>query len=509
MKANKVLLLSIKNSIEKFAERTAFCIDNKTFTYAQLGQIISNIKKEIESLPTKESLVGIIADEKSGINIYAAIYGSLFAGSGYVPINSKNPIERNRSVIEQSGIKTLLTGFVDDNILKLAAESNCKLIDTSKLIDSEINLSLPNVSDDEIAYILFTSGSTGIPKGVPITRANVDALMDAFYDLGYEIDENDRFMQMFELTFDFSVICYFAPLVKGASIYTVSNEGIKYGNVYTTLEDHEITFACMVPSIITYLKPYFEDINLPKLKYSLFCGEALYNDIAQGWQKCTPNSKIINTYGPTEATVFCTVYNWNPEIKNKTLNGVVCIGKSMKNMMSIVVDEKGVELPSGEKGELALAGKQLTPGYWKNPEKNKEAFFKLNVNGTETETTFYRSGDLALADSEGDLMYLGRKDHQVKIQGFRVELGEIEHHAREFTKVSCVAMAYNNGSGITILHLFLENYLGTTEALQENLKSKVPFYMVPTAYTLLTNFPLNTNGKIDRIELQKLLPKEL
>lgn len=497
------MLSLIVDSCTRFADRTAFFIENKSYSYSDFATKVSTIRDEIEKFGGKE-LKNIGVEVYNDIETYSSNFGALFAGCAFVPLNPSNPIDRNLSVIEQSEIKLILTSHKNSEISRLASSKGIILIATNELSNSSINLCLPDVTEEDIAYILFTSGSTGIPKGVPISRKNLSAFCDAFYKLGYNVDENDRFLQMFELTFDFSIFTYIAPLCKGASVYTLPEGGIKYANVYSILEEHEITFAALVPSILTYLRPYFEEIRFDKLKYSLFCGEALVKDIVDEWQKCTPNSTIVNAYGPTEATVFCLIYNCsqNPD-EIKEHNGAVSIGKEMENMKAIIADENQKQLSVGEKGELCLAGEQVTPGYWKNEEKNKEAFFNLVVDGIDY--TFYRTGDLAYFDEDGDFMFSGRLDYQVKVDGFRIELGEIELQARRITHITnVVAVPIINKVGSTEIHLFVENYTGDTNEIKNILKENIPSYMVPSVINSVPHFPLNENGKVDRKSLIQL-----
>ena len=499
----------ITRSFQKHSKRNAFCIDNIFYTYEQLASAVSTIRKQLETgFVGRPKLVGLIAFESHDFYTYASIYGSLFAGVGYVPINPANPLERNNSIIKQTGLTTILTSKLDKHIDELVKVNNLNVILTSELPGTEIDYSIPNVSENEIAYILFTSGSTGVPKGVPISHRNISAFLDAFFALGYKIDESDRFVQMFDLTFDFSVICYLVPIMIGACIYTIPASGIKYINVYTLLEEHQITFACIVPVTISYLRPYFSDINLPNLKYTLFCGEPLLTDIAQEWLKCTPNGKIINAYGPTEATVFCTVYDFDPrEGRNKSFNGIISIGKEMNGMQTIIVDENKNILPPNEKGEICLSGLQVTPGYWHDAEKNSLAFFMFD-NGTR-KNVFYRTGDLGIVDAEGYFFYCGRIDHQVKIQGYRVELGEIEYHARNFTNlVNVIAVAFQNNLDTIQLHLFLENFAGDAKELEKYLATKIPEYMLPSSINNLTDFPLTKSGKIDRKRISEFIRQE-
>ncbi len=497
------MLEKVRQSVEKFSEWNAFNINGKNYTYSQFAQHVSNIRALLEEkFKSGEKLIGVIVNSAGDIETYASLYGCLFAGLGYVPINPKNPLARNNSILEQTNIKTILCSNFNTAVIEIAKANEVNIINTSELPQVPINLELPDADENEIAYLLFTSGSTGVPKGVPITRANLNAFVEAFFKLGYNVNENDRFMQMFELTFDFSVVCYTVPLCAGACVCTVPSDGIKFANVYTTLEEQEITFACMVPSVLTYLRPYFDDIKLEKLKYSLFCGEMLLDEIAEAWSACTPNAEIINAYGPTEATVFCMIHKWQKDkTQRKIYNDGVCIGKSMEDMEAVVVDESLNILHENEKGELCLSGKQLTPGYWKDGKKNSQSFFNIHLNGIEK--IFYKTGDIAFIDSDGDFMYAGRIDNQVKIQGFRIELAEIEHFAREFVKgYNVAAVGYQNNIGTMQIHLFVENYNGSTEGIEEYLKSKIPDYMVPSVITIISSFPLSANGKVDRKELK-------
>ncbi len=491
------MLDQIQDSVQKFPEKNAFFIDGKYYSYTELAQIVSNIRDYLEKNNEEEQkLIGFITNDD--IETYSTVFGILYAGLGFVPINPENPIDRNLAVIEQSGINMILDSKDSKEIKEAVDKNQVRFIDTTSLQKAEINLNDPKIDENEIAYILFTSGSTGVPKGVPLTRKNLISFIDAFYKLGYEINENDRCLQMFDMTFDLSLMSYIAPLCKGACVYTVPPGGIKYTYVYSLLEEQELTIALMVPSIMAYLRPYFEEIKLPRMRYSMFCGEALYEDIVHEWMECVPNALVQNVYGPTEATIFCLTYDLSRDkAKNKNFNSIVAIGKPMENMGAVVVNENGDILPKGDRGELCLYGAQLTPGYWKNPEKNKQAFFVKEVNGKET--TLYRTGDLAYLDEDNDFMYCGRVDHQVKIQGFRVELSEIEHHTREFTQLSNVAaVAHKNKIGNNQIYLFVENFDGKSNDIESYLKTKLPNYMIPSKILSVSTFPLNVNGKVDR-----------
>jgi acyl-CoA synthetase (AMP-forming)/AMP-acid ligase II len=254
--------------------------------------------------------------------------------------------------------------------------------------------------------------------------------------------------------------------------------------------------------MLRYLKPYFEEINVPGLKYCILTGEASPIDLVQQWKKCIPKAEIYNFYGPTEATIYCTCYKINRSGEIKTLNGMLSIGKPMKNVEAIVIDENYNILSKGEKGELCVSGDQVSPGYWNSPEKNAEAFFEKEYHGIIQR--FYHTGDLCYYDNEESLMLYGRLDSQAKIQGYRVELGEIEYHAREYLEGNnAVVITFTNYIGNTELALFIEGEKINTASLINYLKTKIPLYMIPTKIIMEHAFPLNANSKVDKRKLKE------
>jgi D-alanine--poly(phosphoribitol) ligase subunit 1 len=489
----------IRRSFEEFAGENAFCINSTYYTYQDFGKRVNGIIAEIN--PDTSQHIGIVV--YNDIETYASVLAVLFAGKTYIPLAPNNPQERTSKIIEQAEIETILTSHIDhvDNVI--ADTKFIRKISTKNILSETYVPNIPNVSSEQNAYILFTSGSTGIPKGVPIRYQNLGAFVDAFFSLGYDINERDRFLQLFDLTFDLSIMSYLIPLCVGASVFTVPSGEIKFTAAYSILEEQNISVALMVPSILVFLRKYFGEIRLEHMRYSLFCGEALYSDLTRQWSECVPNALVQNVYGPTEATIFCLTYDWKKTDNNKDYNGIVCIGKPMKNMHAIIVDENLAEAPVGSFGELCLAGDQLTSGYLKNPPKNKDTFFKHFIDHKEYD--FYRTGDICCMDDDGDFLYSGRLDHQVKIQGFRVELSEVEFYAREFIgNLSAAAVTSQNATGNTLIHLFVEDFRNTSE-LNEYLKSKLPPYMIPAEIQSLKKFPLNSNGKTDRTALQKMI----
>jgi acyl-coenzyme A synthetase/AMP-(fatty) acid ligase len=415
-----------------------------------------------------------------------------------VPLNPRNPVERNKNVIQLAEL---------NNVFSTVNYSEFNTIDTKKIIVSENKLVVPELESEKILCILFTSGSTGIPKGVPYTIKNIDSTLDAFFKLGYDLNESDRFLQMFEFSFDMSLLSYLPALCIGACVYSVPENEIKYLSAYKVMDKYEITFAAMVPSTLAFLRPYFEDIRLEKMKYSLLGGEPFYAEIAKEWSECIPNALVVNISGPTETTMACMGYNLNRDFSlNKSLNDILAFGKPWPNTLALVADDDNNELPVGFEGELCFAGDNVMSGYWKLPDVNKNVFFRKNINGKDL--IFYKTGDMAIRDEDGDFYSCGRKDFQFKIQGYKVEIGEIEKFTRDFTKITnAVAVVYRNFSGVLEIHLFLERFNGNKNEVIEFLKKKVPPYMVPSGVTILPLFPTNMNGKIDRRRLTDMVIK--
>lgn len=490
------ILSPVLENIRHYGSRPAFCINGIFYSYAEFGQHIAAIRESIRQHQPATRRIGLVTNDD--IATYASIYAIWMEGLAYVPLHHQQPVERSREVISQAEVDLVL------NSVNTGDFFHPRTVFTSGL-EPVIMLPEPvQVDETELAYILFTSGSTGKPKGVPLMRKNLAAFMDAFMKTGFIVSAEDRCLQCFDLTFDVSVQSFIIPLIHGACAYTIPHDQIKYSYVYGLMEDHQLTFAVMAPSMIRYLRPYFDEINVPSMRYCILTAEASPLDLVDEWANCIPNAVIYDFYGPTEATIYCTYYTYKRGQRNKELNGMLSIGKPMAGVDAVILDENRKILGVNEKGELCIAGDQLTPGYWNNPEKNQESFFEMDFNGVLTR--FYKTGDLCFFDEEGDLMYSGRLDFQVKIQGYRIELGEIEHHARECNgKRNAIALPSQNSSGNTEIVLFLEGAETDISAVTEYLRSRLPAYMMPAKYQVQELFPLNTNGKIDRVALKKLI----
>jgi len=521
----KGLLQGFLDSAERFASREALVVNDKTLSYRELRARTAAIARtildrELESFP----LAAILASRSE--TAYAGVLGILGSGKGYVPLNPKFPVDRTRKMLVLSGSRVLVVGRealgqlpsllpetdrtltvilpdLDDAADLCAAFPRHRFV-SSRQMSAGAGFAFDiQVDSGAVAYLLFTSGSTGEPKGVPIHHSNLRSYIE-YISNRYEVNERDRFSQEFEMTFDLSVHDMFICWERGACLFSVPEKSVMLPAKF--IRDHGLTMWFSVPSVVALLSNMrlLQPRCFPSLRFSVFCGEPLSAAQAQHWQKAAPNSIVENLYGPTETTIAISHYRWDPsKSPQECLNGIVPIGWPFAGQQCRVADHERGEV--SETGELCLAGSQVTDGYWNNPEKTQRQFVRLPETG---ETLWYRTGDLVKRGENGCLHYLGRMDHQVKIRGYRVELQEIEVVLRKTSQAEQVVavpwpvvdgtadgvVAFVSGaSNLDDLHIL------------NRCREALPDYMVPRKIYRLEEMPLNDNRKIDRKNLVKLL----
>ena len=517
------LIHHFARGLEVSPAKPALWVNEEHLSYTQLAELASGIAASLQDDSTQGSqFTGILAHRS--LPAYAGILGVLLAGKGYVPLNPKFPAKRCAAMIERSGLESVVLdvdqldvfgpvldavtsplcvvvlGQQDTGALE-ARFPNHRFVESTPLPIEEQRLTASG-GPAEIAYLLFTSGSTGEPKGVPIQHSAVCHYVDNIISL-YGPSPDDRFSQTFDLTFDLSVHDLFVAWGSGACLYILPERYVMAPAKF--IRDHELTFWFSVPSTVAFmarfrmLRPDF----FPSLKCSLFCGEALPVGSAARWQEAAPNSRIDNLYGPTEATIAFTTYRYEAGISESLAeNGIMPIGDAMPGLYTAILDNAGSLVKDGVIGELALGGPQLSPGYWRDPEKTAERFL-LNPNGHSPQR-WYRTGDRARRDGQRGLVFLGRMDSQIKILGHRVEIGEIEHAVREASGSEdvCVIAWPLTSEGAGGVVAFIAGYEQATDALIERCRDVLPEYMVPKEIHTPERLPLNANGKVDRKALR-------
>jgi amino acid adenylation domain-containing protein len=505
-------------SAEQFPERPALIVDGTILNYWQLREkalrVAATLQHYHEHSPTP--LIAVFA-LRSAV-AFAGVLGSLLAGGGYVPLNCTFPIARTRLMFERSQCRAIIvdTGSLPQLDALLDGQRGQLLIigpDLHELqyhrerwpqhifigardLKSPTAWGEPAVDPNATAYLLFTSGSTGVPKGVVVAHRNVTWFVQHAADR-YELSERDIASQMFDLTFDLSVFDMFVSWERGACLCCPSRKTLI--NPGQFIQEQKLTLWFSVPSVVALMKQLglLPPGKFPSLRLSLFCGEPLPVSSAEAWLKAAPNTILENLYGPTELTIACTSYRWQTERIAESELGIVPIGYPYPGMKALVVNDSLIEVSAGEEGELLMNGPQMSLGYWRDPEKTNSAF----VMPPGRNDIYYRTGDRVRRPAgDGPLTHLGRVDSQVKIMGHRVELGEVEAVVREASGMDgVVAVGWPaTASGYGGIEVFIEGDLVNVDGLREIIASRLPNYMVPKRYHLMNRLPRNANGKFDR-----------
>jgi amino acid adenylation domain-containing protein len=503
-------------------EAAAVKLGSQSLTYgvmAHSARVIANAVTHGGMRPVER--VGVFAYRS--LTGYAATLGALCAGAAFVPLSRKFPIERTREMLHRALLDAIV---VDDASAAQLAEVLSGVNREISVIAPDVGVAarlraegipaigndelavmppladLPSVLQDDVAYLLFTSGTTGRPKGVAVSHRNVLHYLAVMQER-YSLTPDDRCSQTFDQTFDLAVHDLFLSWSAGACVYAM--QPIELLAPVRFVQKHDLTVWFSVPSavVLAAQKGMLKPDAMPSLRYSLFCGEPLLDVTAQRWQDAAPNSAVDNLYGPTELTIACSAYRWTAQDSpRKAYNGIVPIGRPLAGLGAIVVDERSARVPDGETGELLVCGPQTSPGYWQDSERTAERFVELAVSPTRS-YRFYRTGDRVRRTASGDYVYVGRTDNQIKVLGFRVELGEIEAVLVEDAgALQAVAAGWPVEDGrATGIVAFVSGTSMAPEEIALAVARRLPSYMVPSQVLVVAEMPLNANGKIDRRRL--------
>ena len=521
-KPRRSLLTGFLRSLRLYPQNVALELGEQQLTYSALWDKAAKITHALnDSLGDSSPVVATLAYRS--VAAYSGIIGILASGRGYVPLNPKFPVERNLAMLNASRCGAVVIGAECAAMAKALLERfNRPIIvltpDADFQLDAPESATVlgaedmrasaeprePVVSPDATAYLLFTSGSTGVPKGVPVTQGNVSAYLD-YTGRRYQLTPRDRCSQNFDLTFDLSVHDLFLCWDAGATLCPFPADGGLSPAVY--VDEKQLTVWFSVPSVALFASKLglLDPGAFPTLRWSLFCGEALTAATAAAWQQAASNSILENLYGPTEATIAFTHYRWDSECSmEQCLNGVVPIGVPFAGQRCRVVNDDLSAASTGEPGELCLGGSQVAAGYLDNPGKTRQQFVRL----PGSDQVWYRTGDLVRQDRQGCIYYIGRRDHQVKINGYRVELQEIDLALREAADTElAVAIPWpvEGGSAAGIVAVLWGTNGSQDAAIIAACERRLPKYMVPSRVHRLKEVPLNANGKIDRGKIAELL----
>lgn len=515
-------------SAANHSQRPAIEIGSATLTYGQLRSSAIGVAAAVAAATQADKpKVGVLASRS--VEMYSGILGALICGGTVVPLNPSFPPERTMQMIDLAEVDALVVDDEAEAILValLDRRSAPMMVVAMPALAARLAERLPahrivapptdvgtfaprEVAHDDLAYLFFTSGSTGIPKGVGVLHRNatrfVAMSLERYGPLG--LGSTDRFSQFYDITFDSSMFDLFVGWAFGACLCCPSASDWVNPNKF--IASRALTVIDIVPSTGHSMnrRNGWRADRFPLLRLCRFGGEALSADLAETLAMAAPNAVIDNVYGPTECTVDAAYYRWDPQRSPaQATHGVVPIGVAGPKVGLRVVDADLNDVPIGGEGELLISGQQVTPGYWKDPKRTAQSFIRL----PGSDAVHYRTGDLVRHVPVGTpIPYLGRMDYQIKIAGVRIELGEVEHAMRHASGTDmAVAVGWPpTTSGAAGIVGFVAKPGADGAAIRRALKDVLPAVMLPKEIHVIDEMPLNVNGKVDRKALLERLKAE-
>lgn len=473
------------------AKRPAILLGEEMIGYGELEEISTQIGRGIRQVYRSWKKTELLRGLPVGIclprdNRYiAVILGVMKAGGTYVPLDPAYPDERLSFMAEDCGMELI----VISRSLKKRVKGVKYIYPEDLPVEVEAE-QFPEVKPDDVAYVIYTSGTSGRPKGVPVTYLNLFCVIRNFIEC-FRLKPGVVQLHFSNIGFDASVMELFPVLVAGATIcIALDEERYDPQRLAKRIREKGVTVAYIPPGMLAQIRE-----NLPGLRTLMVAGEPTPAEVVARWRR---GRRLLNGYGPTENTILTTYGRFG---KRTAAND---IGKPWEGVSCYVLDEYRRLVPDGVPGELWTGGWQLTKGYIRRPELNREKFMENPFAGSVTKAfngVLYRTGDIVRRLPNGDLLFMGRCDFQVKIRGFRIELGEVENCLGRLTGVIqvLVTVAESEGMKRLIAYLQCEPTAGITEVeIRKYLGKNLPEYMVPSAFVMMDSFPMTANGKIDR-----------
>ena len=500
-------------------ECDALHVQGRIYSYSDLYSRASAIRNIInEVVSERNQFIGIFCYRS--IDAYAGIVGTLFSKNAYLPINPFLPPEKINKILEISECNVIILAeeAVDTFTKIMSLPTRLTVIcptpgnKINELIKNNtdhififpdefpsITTNKGNVDKDDPAYLMFTSGSTGEPKGIVVSHKNLCSYAN-YIIKEYEFSFKDRISQAPDISFDLSIQDIFSAFLSGGCLFVLPKEVMIAP--YKYINEHKLTVWTSVPSVGIFMDNIGQLLpnSLPSLRLTLFCGEGLPCTLASNWSRAAENSKVVNFYGPTEATVMFTEHKWDVETETENcFNGLVSIGKPF-NHMKLRLIENGNEVRDGSVGEIHICGQQVIDGYFKDSKLTESKFIRFD--GIDSET-WYRTGDLAKKLECGNYFFVGRADDQIQVRGHRIEMLEIDNILRSVVghhmAISIPVMSEDNNTAEDIVAFCTINDKNLSEEkILGRCGLSLAEYMVPSKIYFLDVMPLNQNGKIDK-----------
>ncbi|CAH2713011.1 D-alanine--D-alanyl carrier protein ligase [Neobacillus rhizosphaerae] len=501
------LLETIRNTAVTLPETLAYISPSEEITYGELWRKSEQIAAYLLKQNNERHLPVLVYGHMDA-SMITSFLGCVKAGLPYIPVDTSIPIERVIKIINSSQAGMVINASRQEMVMDNPTVS---VVNYDKIMENqvtEVPIDPSNwVYGEENFYIIYTSGSTGNPKGVQISAKNLQSFVDWMVK-DFPITGNLRFLNQAPYSFDLSVMDLYPALATGGTIFAITKEMIERPKLlFEALEKSKTQVWTSTPSFVQMclMDPTFTQELLPELSVFLFCGEILPVAICLQLIDRFPKAKIFNTYGPTEATVAVTSIEVTAEILATYQN--LPIGKPKGDTRILFVDENGLAVQPGEKGEMIIVGPSVSKGYLGQQSLTEKTFF--HYEGEQA----YRTGDAAYINQEGLIFYKGRIDFQIKLHGYRMELEEIEYHISnsKYVKSAAVVPVYQNDKIDYLLaaiipcnHEFEKEYQ-LTSAIKKELSEVIPSYMIPRKFSYYEELPMTPNGKMDRKKFREMV----
>ena len=497
----KNILEFFEHTVEKFPNKVGFTDENRCSTFSETMEKSKKIGTSLLQYGNRKA-VAILIDKNC--NCIDSMLGTLYAGDFYVVVDVHSPKDRIINILSSLDEPIILT---DKSCLELANEvsSNETIVVYEDAIETTVDNNgldsvRSNMIDMDIAYILFTSGSTGMPKGTVISHRALISYINWVTE-EFKFDENTSFGSQTPLYFSMSVTDFYSTVKCGCTYNIIPKKYFSFPlNLVNYLNEKKVNTIYWVPTAISILSNWkVFDVAKPEyLKTVLFAGEVMPTKQLNYWIKSLDDDvTYANLFGPTETTDICTFYRVNREFAD---DESLPIGSHCDNCQVFIVKEDGTEAGVDEEGELYARTTFMADGYYGNPEKTAEAFVQNPLNKYYPERV-YKTGDIVKMNDKGEIIYISRKDFQIKRSGYRIELGEIEAGANSVDGVKGCACIFNKEDNC--LALVYEGKSKDSDKVMDAVRNKVPSYMYPDKIIRVKELPKNANGKIDRNYLTK------
>lgn len=487
---------------KKYPKKIGIKDADKQYTFSEIRANALKIGSVLGEKELFKKPVAIFLDKNA--DCFCSMFGVAYSGNFYTILDVTMPQARIERILRILDAEAIITDKKhEQDIQKLNLKFNPIYIEDiyTRTVNNLMIKNIRNrIIDTDVLYILFTSGSTGDPKGVIISHRNVITYME-WSGNAFGFDSNTVFGSQTPFYFSMSVLDVFQTVRTGAEFVIIPKKLFSLpGDLISYIDATQINTIYWVPSALCQLANInvLDNPKLKCIKMILFAGEVMPAKQLNIWRRALPDAFYANLFGPTEVTDICTYYILDREIAD---NESIPIGKTCDNMDVFIIDENGKEVTGTQEGEMLVRGASVAYGYYKNPEKTKEAFIQNPLQNFYEEKV-YRTGDLVYCNENGEIIYVSRKDFQIKHMGYRIELGEIETAASALDQIDRVCCIYDTANSEIVLF-----YTGTIDSkdIKKNIRKKVPKYMIPTRYVAMEEMPLNLNGKIDREQLKKIL----